>query len=93
MKMDPKTASAMESSGRRLYQAVPHDPELGPLTALPGKWVSQGRGWNIASNIAQLGLGISASKASSTAANAISAPAAGCPPRVTCTLAFTVWRT
>ena len=47
MKMDPKTASAMESSGRRLYQAVPHDPELGPLTALPGKWVSQGRGWNM----------------------------------------------
>lgn len=47
MKMDPQAASAMRTSGRRLYQAVPNDPELGPLTALPGKWVSKGLGWNM----------------------------------------------
>ncbi len=47
MKMDPKAAGAMRASGRRLYEAVANDPELGPLAALPGKWVSQGLGWNM----------------------------------------------
>lgn len=47
MKMDPQAASAMRATGRRLYQAVANDPELGPLTALPGKWVSKGLGWNM----------------------------------------------
>lgn len=47
MKMDSKTKSTLRAAGRRLYTAVADDPELGPLTALPGKWVSQGRGWNM----------------------------------------------
>ena len=47
MKMDAQTVDTLQSGGRRLYTAVANDPELGPLTALPGKWVSQGRGWNM----------------------------------------------
>ncbi|MCB2018597.1 MAG: hypothetical protein KDF54_13975 [Hydrogenophaga sp.] len=47
MKMDLEAKQGLQEAGRRLYQAVPDDPELGPLSALPGKWVSQGRGWNM----------------------------------------------
>lgn len=47
MKMQSETIENLRESGRRLYPAVANDPELGPLTDLPGKWVSQGRGWNM----------------------------------------------
>ena len=53
----------------------------------------QARGWNIASSSSHEVFGISASSPSSTAANATSPPASGCPPRSTCTVAFAVWRT
>jgi hypothetical protein len=47
MKMQCDTIEDLQAAGRRLYPAVADDPELGPLTALPGKWISQGRGWNM----------------------------------------------
>ena len=39
--------SAMEGQNRHIEVAKPFDTELGPLGLLPGKWVSQGRGWNM----------------------------------------------
>lgn len=47
MKMDSQAASTLRAGGRRIYQAVTNDPELGPLSTLPGKWVSKGLGWNL----------------------------------------------
>ena len=47
MKMQSATINNLRAGGRRLYPAVANDPELGPLNDLPGKWVSQGRGWNM----------------------------------------------
>lgn len=47
MKMQSATIDNLRAGGRRLYPAVANDPELGPLNDLPGKWVSQGRGWNM----------------------------------------------
>ena len=32
---------------RYISVAQPGDPDLGPLQLLPGKWVSDGRGWNM----------------------------------------------
>ncbi|MCB1936276.1 MAG: hypothetical protein KDF59_10080 [Nitrosomonas sp.] len=36
-----------ESLGRKFYMSKPDDEELGPLSLLPGKWVSKGGGWNM----------------------------------------------
>jgi hypothetical protein len=37
----------MEGQQRRIEVARPLDPDLGPLAKLPGRWVGQGRGWNM----------------------------------------------
>jgi hypothetical protein len=37
----------MDGQQRRIEVARPHDPDLGPLSKLPGRWVGQGRGWNM----------------------------------------------
>jgi hypothetical protein len=37
----------MEGQQRRIEVARPLDPDLGPLKDLPGRWVGQGRGWNM----------------------------------------------
>lgn len=47
MKLDSKSFTSLYSGGRQLYNAVVDDPELGPLSSLPGKWVSEGKGWNM----------------------------------------------
>ena len=39
--------SAMEGQNRHIEVAKPYDEELGPLGLLPGRWVSEGRGWNM----------------------------------------------
>jgi hypothetical protein len=48
MKLDAKSAAAVKAGGRRMYKtAGTIDPELGPLAVLPGKWASEGLGWNM----------------------------------------------
>jgi hypothetical protein len=47
MKLDAKIAQSLYRGGRQIYPAKRDDPELGPLSLLPGKWESQGRGWNM----------------------------------------------
>ena len=37
----------MKSQERRVEVAQPYDEDLGPLMQLPGRWVGQGRGWNM----------------------------------------------
>ncbi len=37
----------IDGLNRRIEIARPYDTELGPLGLLPGRWVSQGRGWNM----------------------------------------------
>ena len=38
---------SMDGQQRRIEVARPLDPDLGPLAKLPGRWVGQGRGWNM----------------------------------------------
>jgi hypothetical protein len=38
---------SMEGQQRRVEVAQPRDADLGPLKDLPGRWVGQGRGWNM----------------------------------------------
>ena len=50
MKISANAASTLRSGGRRQVKNPvpgPTDAELGPLGVLVGKWVSQGRGWNM----------------------------------------------
>ncbi len=37
----------MDGQQRRVEVARPLDQDLGPLRLLPGRWTSQGRGWNV----------------------------------------------
>ena len=46
MTTDTRIAT-MEGQNRHIEVAKPFDEELGPLGLLPGRWVSQGRGWNM----------------------------------------------
>ncbi len=39
--------TTMEGQNRHIEVARPYDEELGPLGLLPGRWVSEGRGWNM----------------------------------------------
>ena len=45
--MTDRRLETMEGQQRRIEVARPLDPDLGPLTKLPGRWVGQGRGWNM----------------------------------------------
>lgn len=47
MKLDANVAQSLYSAGRQIATATSYDPDLGPLTLLPGKWESQGLGWNM----------------------------------------------
>ena len=45
--MTDRRLESMEGQQRRIEVARPADPDLGPLAKLPGRWVGQGRGWNM----------------------------------------------
>ncbi len=44
---DDRRIETMEGQQRRIEVARAQDPDLGPLKLLPGRWVGQGRGWNM----------------------------------------------